>query len=87
MAQFQNNPFGATPGGDSKRGLTYGTTLAAWVSWGNRLGPRLVNVNDSLDFIENLLIDNRNTIGGTDMHGGYNSLIDPGGDPIGRLIY
>jgi len=69
MYSEQFNPFGATPGGDSTRGLTYSSFGAAWQRWGKRWGGSVQGVSNIQTFISNL------------QKAGYNTGIAPGGDP------
>jgi hypothetical protein len=70
----KNNPFGATPGGDSTAGLGYSSYSAAWNSWGAMWGPRVSGVGSNVnEFTGNLTEDNRGVFGAVDPRGSYNS--------------
>lgn len=70
----KNNPFGATPGGDSTAGLGYSSYSAAWNSWGNMWGPRISGVGSNVNaFTTDSTEDNRRAPGAVDQRGSYNS--------------
>jgi hypothetical protein len=74
MAREQNNPAGATPGGDRTGGLSYPSDQDAWEAWDRRWGPRIQGLgSDEERFVDSLLRDNRTATGGVDQHGAYNS--------------
>jgi hypothetical protein len=83
MYKTKNNPFGATPRGDSTSGLQYPSITAAWQSWGDRWGPRVqgvgMNVNLFTSFLtqdnQRPVLDGLPTNTGRDNHGPYNTQV------------
>jgi len=74
MARNQNNPFGATPGGDRSSGVTYGSTSAAWGRWYQEWGPRVNDVGSNAGaFVYRLTQDNQSGKYPFDMRGPYNT--------------
>ncbi|KAK0332766.1 hypothetical protein LTR94_023609 [Friedmanniomyces endolithicus] len=70
----RNNPFGFTPDGDATPGIPFDSFGSAWRAWGRNYGERVRNVGNNAElFISRLLIDNRNSVGGADRRGSYNS--------------
>jgi hypothetical protein len=74
MYNLQNNPFGATPGGDRSAGVQYNSISSAWQSFGNQWGRRMSGTgNNSQLFVNRLLQDNQGRVGGLDTRGPYNT--------------
>ncbi|WP_310249210.1 RHS repeat-associated core domain-containing protein [Sphingopyxis sp. BE259] len=83
MARSQNNPFGATPGGDRSSGVTYSSTDAAWSRWYQEWGSRVSDVGDSAGaFVLRLASDNQSGKYPFDKRGPYNTQnASTGGNP------
>jgi RHS repeat-associated protein len=87
QATTQNNPFGATPGGDASPGISYSSFGAAWDRWNVEWGLRIAGTGSNTNsFISNLLQDNRNAAGAVDRRGSYNSESSNWGAEVRRTI-
>ena len=86
MAREQNNPFGATPGGDRSGGVRYPSIEDAWDVWDSEWGARIQDIgSDEQRFADSLLQDNRLATDGVDRRGAYNSQDhSQGGNPHWR---
>ena len=73
MYRNQNDPFGATPGGDATAGLSYPSFSAAWNSWGTMWGPRVNGVGSDVSaFTTALTQNNQGNPNAVDQRGSYN---------------
>ena len=86
MATAQNNPFGATPGGDSTSGVKYSSTAGAWATWYQEWGARINDVGaNAAAFVFRLTQDNQGGHFPFDTRGPYNTLdAETGGNPTWR---